>query len=492
MRRLVWLGLFFVAAVLYGLARNAYWVGFFNDDAFYLIGARSLCEGRFAELNHPAQPPLIQYLPGYPLLLAPLAALFPGAWLPAQILSVLLGLASAAAAAWAFAEDLDENGRLLLAALCLFNPLALSLSGAVLADVPFTLAVLLTLGAARRAWPRAELGVWAALGLAAGASALIRPTGLALMIALPAALAWERRGRAAAAAAASALLVLLPWLLRNFAVRGHPLLYGAELTAPLAAAPLDAVRTGLSHIGFYLCEMYARTLLRWPIGAPSAAVAAAAALAGLSGGLLGLRRTGLSGGRRPALICAVVLSATLLVWGKRSTRYLLPLIPFAAAWGLAGLGAAEARLRRPGLRLAAGALALASFLAPAGAIISASTRRDAPPARAPERTFAWIRENTPANAVFACELDGQLYLRTGRRSVTLPRGRENNLAEWVAASGVAYLLVCETADILRTPRGMGPHDPIPDRDRRAAADGAASLTRVFVDDQEGTAVYARN
>ncbi|MBI2363248.1 MAG: hypothetical protein HYV15_07695, partial [Elusimicrobia bacterium] len=74
MRRLHWAALFLAAAVLYVLARDAYWVGFFNDDAFYLIGAHSLLQGRFAELSHPAAPPLIQYLPGWPLLLAPLAA----------------------------------------------------------------------------------------------------------------------------------------------------------------------------------------------------------------------------------------------------------------------------------------------------------------------------------------------------------------------------------------------------------------------------------
>src|SRR5437660_3946930 len=74
---------------LYALAVNAYYVGFFNDDAFYLIGARSLLQGRYVELNQPGTPPLINYTVGYPLLLVPVAALFSDAARPAQLLSFL-------------------------------------------------------------------------------------------------------------------------------------------------------------------------------------------------------------------------------------------------------------------------------------------------------------------------------------------------------------------------------------------------------------------
>lgn len=472
--------------MLYLLARDAYWVGYFNDDAFYLIGARALTEGRFAELNHPGQPPLIQYLPGYPLLLAPLMPFCAASWLPAQLLSVLVGLSSAAAAAWAFAPDLDEEGRLLLAALCLFNPLALSLSGAVLADAPFALAALLLVGTARRAWPRTSPRVWAALGAAAGASALIRPNGLALILALAAALAWERRGREAAAALAAAALVVGPWFLRNAAAGGHPLLYAAELAGPIEAAPWTTLGAAASRAGFYLSELYARALFRWPWGAPPAAAAAAAALAGLAAAVLALTRGGLSGGRRFALLSALALFGLLLAWDKRSTRYLLPLIPLAAAWGLAGLAG------RRGTRLAAAALALASFIVPARAILAASLRPEAPPARAPERTFAWIRANTAPGAVFACELDGQLFLRTGRRSVTLPRGADGrNLQLWAAGSGADFLLVSPTADILRTTRGVGPHDAVPAAERRRDAGRASVLEPVFEDPGEGTVIYTK-
>lgn len=479
MRRLSWAALFAAAAVLYALARNAYWVGFFNDDAFYLIGARSLLQGRFAELNHPAAPPLIQYLPGWPLLLAPVTALSGGSFLPAQLLAAACMLAAAAAAAWAFADDLDEEGRFLLAAVCALNPLALSLSGAVLADAPFTLAALLVVGAARRRWDGGSSRLWGLLGAAAGACALVRPSGLALVLALPAALLWERRPRQAAAALAGAALAYVPWLLRNASVRGTPLLYFSELGGPWSADPARSLLAAFGAGGFYLKELYARTLLRWPMSG-----GAVLGPVGLFFAARHLRAKGLAGGRLFALLSALLLAGTLLVWGKRSTRYLLPLVPFAAAWLLSGLDSRWAR------RLTAGA-ALLSFLPPGAAILSASLRQDRPPARAPERTFAWVRQATPADAVFAAELDGQLYLRTGRRSITLPRGEVRPpLGGWARASGVGFILVASTSDILRTSGRTGPHDPVDASERLRSAEGQAGLSRVFADAGEGTAVYA--
>ncbi|MDE2291072.1 MAG: glycosyltransferase family 39 protein, partial [Elusimicrobia bacterium] len=236
MRR-AWLVLFAAAGVLYVLARRAYWVGFFNDDAFYLIGARSLLAGRFAELNHPLAPPLIQYLPGYPLLLAPVLALFRGSWLACRLESALFMLGSAGAAAWALGEELDEPGRLLLAALCLLNPLALSLSGAILSDAPFTLAALLVVGTAKRRWGRRDAGTWLLLGAAAGASFYLRAVGLALPLALGLVLLPERRWKEAALALGAAAAVVAPWLVRNHLARGQALLYAGELGGPFEASP---------------------------------------------------------------------------------------------------------------------------------------------------------------------------------------------------------------------------------------------------------------
>ena len=89
-RILAWL--IFVLGLIYLISLRAYYVGFFNDDAFHIIGARALIQGRYVELNAPGHPPLVNYLPGYSMILAPLAWLS-GDWLlPYQLLSVFMCL----------------------------------------------------------------------------------------------------------------------------------------------------------------------------------------------------------------------------------------------------------------------------------------------------------------------------------------------------------------------------------------------------------------
>lgn len=472
MGRWAWLVLFSATGILYVLCRGAYYVGFFNDDAFYLIGARSLLAGGFWELNNPARPPLIQYLPGWPFLLTPAAAL--GSLAAARLTAALAMLLSAAAAAWCFADDLDEEGRLMLAAVCALNPLALSLSGAVLADAPFTLALLVLLGAAKRLWSRDDAALWFALGAGAGASFLLRPVGLAAPAALAVALAWEGRKRAAALVLAGAAGTVVPWLTRNLFAGGHALLYFRELAAPWESGGTSG--RPLANAAYYLNELFARTLLRWP--APWGA--GVAAVAGLALAVRGLSLGGMSGGRRAVALSVALLAVILLAWEKRSGRYLLPLVPFAAAWSLAALG----HLRRPAVFLL-----MTSYAVPGLSIYRASAHPTAMPALGPERTWAWIRANTPPEAVFAAELDGRLYLRTGRRTLTLPRGEEaRSVGPWAARAGVDYVLVEPTGEVMTTGSGRGAHDPVPAAERLAAARQAV-LETAFEDPDEGTAVF---
>ena len=134
------------------------------------------------------------------------------------------------------------------------------------------------------------------------------------------------------------------------------------------------------------------------------------------------------------------------------------------------------------------ARARATYVVPAARIARASLKPEAPPALGPERTWAWVRDNTPPEAVFAAELDGRFYLRTGRRTLTPPRGEgAAKLASWASGLGVDYVFVEPTGDIMATATGRGAHDSVPAAERDAAA--AAAFERVFSDPAEGTSVY---
>jgi hypothetical protein len=84
-----------LASLLYLLRLSTFQVGSWGDDAQYIITARTLAAGHgYALDTYPGAPPQLQYPPGYPLLLVPLAALAPGSLWVFSLPSVILTLAA--------------------------------------------------------------------------------------------------------------------------------------------------------------------------------------------------------------------------------------------------------------------------------------------------------------------------------------------------------------------------------------------------------------
>jgi hypothetical protein len=132
-----------VLAVLYALAVNAYYVGFFNDDAFFILGSKSLRHGAFLNLSRPGHPPLLSYMPGTSILLLPVTLFSSQSLISYQVWSLLISVFAMGIAGLFFENILDPifwPAALLLSAI---NPLMLSLSATVLSDVPYLLITLL-------------------------------------------------------------------------------------------------------------------------------------------------------------------------------------------------------------------------------------------------------------------------------------------------------------------------------------------------------------
>lgn len=474
------------AAVLYMLSLDAYYVGFFNDDAFYIIGARSLLTGRYAELNDPAAPPLVHYLPGYPLLLAPLVALFPHSFRPLQLLS-----ASLLVGAWALLskvfQPLSARVRAAALALCALSPLTVSLSGAVLSDIPYLFLTAAILLLARAWWPSDDGRRWAALALAASAGFYLRPSGAAMPLALVGALAWERRWRPAGICAAVALAASAAWPARNWLVGAQGLHYAAELAAPYRNETLSALgQTLAANLAYYPRELFTRALWRLPEGSLLSCLAAAAwtclAALGAWRGRMALRPF--------VLLYLALYAAAHLLWSKRAGRYLLPVLPLACALALEGLERLEERWKLRRLVPAAALLGLVLAARPVSGILLASRQGGRPANTPPRRALGWIRANTGPRDLFAAELDGQLHLLSGRPAVKLPRARDAaDLEAWARARGVRYALALPSGSIMRTTRGGSPHDPLEAGRLEALLEASGAFQRVFSDPMEGSAVF---
>ena len=108
---------------------------------------------------------------------------------------------------------------------------------------------------------------------------------------------------------------------------------------------------------------------------------------------------------------------------------------------------------------------------------------------APERTFDWIRRNTPEDTVIAAELDGRLYLRTGRSALRLPKARgAAQFRRWLSERRVGYVLAFPNDHSMRTASGGGPSDPLPVDELKALLE-AAGARLVFTDAGEGSQVW---
>lgn len=475
------LGLLAAAGALYLLCLGAYYPGFFNDDAFFVIGARSLLQGRYVELNSPDLRPLDNYPPGYPLVLAAWS-LFGGSLFSFQLLSILLTLASV----WLVFRLLKEQGweeaGLAAAAAFALGPMAASLSGVLLSEVlvmPLSLAVLLL---ARGCWERLTQRQAAVLGALAGCAALVRLSATSLWLALVLCLAREGRFKRAAAAAACGATVFLPWMLRNAFLTGRAETRIAEMLDWQAGAG-GLAASALKSAAFYAHEAFARALFRVPGGVYAESFAATVGVLLLG---FGLRAWGLKGWRVFPVLFLACYALVHLAWPYRSSRYLYPVLPLAA--GFFFIGAVQTGGRRAARGLMALSLLLSAF--PVSAVVRASLRRDTAMSRPPERTYGWIRANTAENAVFAADLDGRLHLLTGRRAVHLPpRSARAAFAEWIKANPADFILVFPNQDVLRRARGAGGADPVSPQELEALLGDRKRFEPVFRSAEEGSIVY---
>ena len=404
-------------------------VGVFYDDGIYLTLARSLAEGHGYRLPYlPGAPAAVHYPFGYPVFLAGLWRLWPS--FPANVAlfkaanAALMGLFAFMLSASLGAKVTGRRwlGALVVAAGATAIPLVATAS--VLFAEPLFL--VLATGAcwaaesARHADGKRLVGLVAGAGLLAGAAALTRSIGVAVVAGVVIAL-W-RRPRAAAAAGAIGLAPLVPWglwvaahhaetdpaILSNYGTYGD--LVGqsgwgwlslgnvADLGRPLAALALPPMPLAL-----------------WT------AAAAWTMLVITLGVVVLARRAPATGWTLAGYLALVAL------WPYGPDRFLWAVVPwlalaFAAALGWMHQQGADQRswrgLLRP-LALVTGVLVVTGFTlnGARGYLLGSATAAQRGISETFRVVLPWVREATHPNDVIAGEDEALLWLYTGRRAV---------------------------------------------------------------------------
>jgi len=430
------------AAVLFWLCRRAYFVGFFNDDAYYLIGAKSLLSGRYAEIHSPGAPPIVTFFPGWPLLLAPVLALTGGSVAAAQFWALALLIAGLAFFASALERESGAETSDLALACAAASPLLTSTAATLLADGPMLFCAGAALAALPRLWRSRESSVWLFFGAALGLASLVRPTGPTLPLAFAAVLLLDGRRREAAVLLGSAAAVFAAWLVRGFVVSGAGWSHWREATSAARAAGIPF----LSNAWGCVDSIFARSLLRPPV--PGAFLEWCSVLAGFGLASFGARRLRTPSGRAAALFLAFFILPHLLS-AKTAARYFIPVIPVAAWLLLRGAGFLSLRAARA---VAALSLILSS-LASVG-VLRASTSLSTEITR-PPKAAAWLKAQAPRGAVLAAEYDGRWHLLTGLPALHIPYDVRTSeaLSRFLEVSGVSFVVVEDTSLALRPAGG---------------------------------------
>ncbi len=427
---------------------NYYPAGYFHDDAIYWLLSQSLRQGRYVLLSDPSLPVFINYMPGYPLLLAAVGWL--DGFAVGKILSLLFTAVSGVLAWVLFRRR--ETGAVSLLALAwfAFQPLMVRSSAVALSE-PFFLALTLLCFAlhGRESSVREDV----LLALAAGYACLVRPAGFLLGGALFLDSLLRRDFRRAGLLAAGLVLFQGGFSLVSARLGHGASSFLGQWRLALSGAPagtfFSLVRDNLSYYGDYISWMVLFPLGRWASllrGAPwlSGMLGILFIVLILRGAYAEIKF------RRAAWPIFFTLQGILLaLWLRPDPRYIQPVIFPCIFFFLVGIsaffpGTAGARMKK-----IAAALGVALCLA-GGARGVADSRRGIKP-RLPEETLSWIRSELPPDAVIAGEMSSTVYLHTDRRGTNFLRSYdpEDFLSHWVER-GVSHVLVEQDRGTLST------------------------------------------
>ena len=437
-------------------------IGVFYDDGLYAALARALAEGSgYRFLHLPGGAPGVHYPPGWPFLLSLLWRLHPDFPANAALLRsanvVLAGLAALLAAGYLGPRlGIGRWGAAALVAAA-FTAVPLVAVATVLFSEPLFLVLLVAscwaAEAARTAAGRRAGGFALVAGTLAGAAALTRSIGIAVVVGVLLSLLVARRSRLAALAALPAAVMLTPWQIWVAAHR--------SAVDPLIAANYGTYGDFVGQGGLQLAPASLIGLVRPlavialpPLGAVRSALAVPALLV-LLAGLYHLAR------RAPPLgLTLLAYLGVVVLWPYGPDRFLWAALPLlaaaftAGALGLCTAGADERSRRWARALVLVGAIPVVSgFLwyqaraLPAGAATAA--QRGISTTLRP--VLPWIRQATDSAAVIAGEDEALLWLYTGRRAVPnylwRVRGRTaedlgaDSLMVWLRKTGATHLVL---------------------------------------------------
>lgn len=482
-----------ICGILYALSINAYFVGFFNDDAFYLIGARALTHGHYVELNQPGYPPLVNYWPGYSMLLMPITAVFKNSNLPHQIFSILLCLGALIFLSLATKKELTPFSRISFLVLAGISPLVISLSGTILSDIPYFTLTCLIMWWIQKIWNKGSISKWFLLAFSIGFLVLIRPVGITMAMAVGLILLIEKRWRL------GVMCLLVPaffgglFYLRNYLLMGIGTHYLSEMSGPYFGQMglTKLVGSWWINLKYYLYHLFVHNFFRWPNVPGRGILVFLTVILGVTSVILGIIQARQKRLAQILIIYLIFYGLIHLSWPKQSGRYLLPLVPIVLYFFIEGLARLDGIFGAKKILL--GGVVLVSLMLnifPIANIVRASMFKPNKKNSPPLETINWVLKNTQKDDIFAVELDGAFYLHTGRPTIHLRKIFDSPLFhQWLKANGVKYVLFCPSQYSLKSIWENTRHDPYPTEILLKNLSDKGLYIPIFISEADGATIY---
>ncbi len=416
-----------VAFVLYAFQLTYRYVGYFGDDAAYILGAQSLLQGDYISLAHPSQIPLTQFPPGYSLFLIPFVKLFAPHWAWIKLTSIVLMLLNTTLL-WNLLKGMTTPWmRVCLCGLFAFNPTTQRLSAVVLSEPLFlclSLLSFLLLRETLRARPVA--GAPMLLGIVVGYVAIVRTIGIVLIPALIVALVCSKRWRVLAQTVPLMILPEAVVALNNLHLTGHLTTHVGLLFDMLGYLFTNGLSAWLDHLHRMGNLYLVRALLdiQLPLNAWGIAANVLLFVPLLICAGVGIKKLWQSSALPRAVTSAMVLYflgylGVYSFWFALDLRFVFPVLPFLLLWILEGLRQISSALPQQRRILGIlGLLVLGSYAHASIQMLMNSTHSDSKSRNSlPQETYAWIRERLPKTACLLSTRTSTHYLYTQRKGL---------------------------------------------------------------------------
>jgi hypothetical protein len=420
--RLRWVLLLGIAASFYLSLWPFHYVGATEDDAMYVLNARSLTKGHYGKLNLPGNPPETLALPGYSLFLAPFVYAAGGHWQSLKIITPLLLLLLAfALARW---MQPAEPGSVVLGtiALFLFNPTVVVMSDMLFSEPFFLVLFFLALHDLDPAITVSRPAFRPRLAIVLSWLAMTRPEGILLTAAVAGYLARRNDWRRLMLLTTLPFATVALWAVRNYRVSGSVSEYAATLGGwPAGWGP--KISTAFSQ-GIQFLKMVLSTLAPSPLHQPVIQAiwwAAVAFLIAFALWQVYRRHPG-----RPSLQILLAFMALYLAIHLLSpvseSRYAIILLPF-----LLGFAVSAVRRNWPSdpLRQVLGCIGMSLIVAiyltqDLGLALRNRTQPQPYFNRYPTETITWLRAHLPPDARILTNKPHMVALYTQRYTWTAP------------------------------------------------------------------------